>query len=150
MSLSTMVPQEFRNLAGVGYIQGMLQTYLDKFKYPHQVVIDGMYGINTVHGLNTMSFKVFNRIAKEAHLFQSGTFNDQWENGIMSFQRWYGDLYEQLGKDETRRLKLPAPQNDGDWGPETKKCFDRVLEIFKQHHTTHIPEMQPRSASALS
>lgn len=139
MSLSKVVPQEFRNIAGVGYIQGAVKSQLDARGYPNQVEVDGMYGLNTVHGLNTVTFKVFNRIAKETHLFQGGAFNEQWENAIMSFQRWYGDIYDQLGTEEVKFHKLPAPQNDGDWGPETKKCVDAILAVFDKLHTESLP-----------
>lgn len=120
-----MENKDIRNYAGVGYMQGVLSEYLTKEGHPHNVKVDGMFGVETYLGLNIASNDMINLMVSDEI---NPTYN--WNNGIRIFQDWYKTIYDQVSLDRKLRgwvNNFPEPETDGLWGINTKLCFDYIM-----------------------
>lgn len=114
--------QSYSNIAGVAYVQTQLSILKDAFPdiVPHKNIIDGMAGSNTVRNLTHLAYTLLGVTVPETPVYS-------YDRGMDTLQTWYSYFHQALVS-QSAINKFPVPEGDGNWGSETKRCFDKFFE----------------------
>lgn len=134
--------QNYSNIAGVAYVQTQLSILKDAFTemVPHKNTIDGMAGANTVGNLTHLAYALLGVTVPTTPVYS-------YDRGMDTLQTWYSYFHQALVS-QSATNKFPVPEGDGNWGSETKRCFDRFFEslvvALREHRGPIYPT--PRSS----
>lgn len=123
--------QDFINAAGIGYIQGTLLGLLDLNEVEHKVKIDGMFGTNTIEGLE-LAIKTAWRVPLPPFVdTRVISCAEDYSSGIEVFQKWYKHTRDYLIKHHPNKAKIwSVGETDGIWNDRTNAMFLIVIAPF--------------------